>query len=167
MSTLECLTCGLVWPGSEAASCPGCAARGERAAHLIVTNERPSAVPADATGRLRIETSVLGDVHTIALAGELDMASGPTVRQIMSDICAEDARELVLDLSAIDFVDSEGFRVLLLGRELCREHRCNYSLIPGPGKVQRLFDLTRLVDKLRFRKPRRADAMREHPRPDR
>jgi anti-sigma B factor antagonist len=112
-------------------------------------------VPASATGHLRIETTVRDDIHTVVLSGELDMASGPTVRQIMRDICFEGAKELVLDMSGIEFVDSEGFRVLLIGRELCQEHRCTYSLVPAPKRVQPVFELTRLIDRLPFRKRRR------------
>jgi anti-anti-sigma factor len=74
----------------------------------------------------------------------------------MVDACDRGASELVLDLSGIEFVDSEGFRVLLGGRALCEEHLCTFCLIPAQTGVQRVLELTRIIDRLPFRKRRRS-----------
>jgi anti-anti-sigma factor len=155
---VECLTCGLELPHTASASCPKCTARDEIGVDFVVVNDQPSHVPASATGRLRIRKSVRGDTHAIVLAGELDMASGPVVREIIADACANGAQELVLDLTEIEFVDSEGFRVLLEGRALCEEHRCAYCLVPARTPVQHVFELTRVIDRLPFRKWRHPEA---------
>jgi anti-anti-sigma factor len=63
----------------------------------------------------------------------------------------------VLDLSQLGFIDSTGLHAVLTCRSLCQEHRCELSVVPGPGHVQRVFEITRLVDHLPFR---RSDAIR-------
>jgi anti-anti-sigma factor len=57
---------------------------------------------------------------------------------------------LTLDLSATTFIDSSGLRAVLLGKELTDEQGHGFSIIPGPPKVQRLFELTALLDVLPF-----------------
>jgi anti-anti-sigma regulatory factor len=47
-------------------------------------------------------------------------------------------------------MDSTGLRTVLLAKELCDSHGFELSLVPGPPKVQRLFELTALLDVLPF-----------------
>jgi anti-sigma B factor antagonist len=90
-----------------------------------------------------------GDRRTLAIAGELDLATAPELEARAEQLCAE-GRELVFDLSELAFIDSTGLLAILKTRELCAERRCGFFLTPGPPPVQRLFELTGLVDRLPF-----------------
>jgi anti-sigma B factor antagonist len=90
-----------------------------------------------------------GDRDTLAIVGELDLATAPELEARAEQLCAE-GRELVLDLSELAFIDSTGLLAILKTRELCAERRCGFFLIPGPPSVQRLFELTDLLDRLPF-----------------
>jgi anti-anti-sigma factor len=101
------------------------------------------------------------DSYTLLLTGELDLASAPALEQILPELCADGAREIVLDLSDLVFIDSTGLRTILTGMAVCEKHLCDFSLVPGTSAVQRVFELTGLGEKLPFRE-RAADAL---PRP--
>jgi anti-sigma B factor antagonist len=101
--------------------------------------------PAGFSLRARAE----GDRHTLALAGELDLATGPELERRAEQLCAE-GRQLILDLSELAFIDSSGLLAILKTRELCAGRRCGFFLTPGPPAVQRLFELTGLLDRLPF-----------------
>lgn len=49
----------------------------------------------------------------ISPVGELDLASAPQVRQLGVQLVADGARQVVLDLGGVDFVDSMGLAVLV------------------------------------------------------
>jgi anti-anti-sigma factor len=55
------------------------------------------------------------------------------------------------DLSAIEFVDSSGLSAILHGKSLCERSDCAYSLTPAQRPVERMFDMTGVKGRLRFR----------------
>jgi anti-sigma B factor antagonist len=98
-----------------------------------------------------------GDRHTLLLTGELDMAGAPELEARAKRLCAGRASELVLDLSQLEFIDSAGLNSILHVRAVCQEHMCGFCLTPGARRVQRVFEVTRLIDRLPFRKSRRGE----------
>jgi anti-sigma B factor antagonist len=104
---------------------------------------------------LRIQDRRDGDRHTLFLKGELDMASAPELEGRVEQAFSQSASELVLDLTQLEFIDSSGLNAILNVRTLCREHTCDFALTPGARPVQRLFEITRLIDRLPFREPSR------------
>jgi anti-anti-sigma factor len=93
------------------------------------------------------------------------MASAEELEGRAQLLCSQNARELVLDLTQLDFIDSAGLNAILRVRALCQEHTCDFGLTPGTRPVQRLFEITRLIDRLPFRKSRHGE-MAESPSPD-
>jgi anti-sigma B factor antagonist len=92
-----------------------------------------------------------GQRQVLVLGGELDMASAPALEGMFQQLCEGGAQELVLDLSGLDFIDSSGLRAILRCQAMCEEHLCDLGLVPGPREVQRVFELTRLTERLPFR----------------
>lgn len=87
-------------------------------------------------------------MHTIALRGELDLASAPQLEEAIGDI--DGAGTVKLDLRALAFIDSTGVRTTLAAREHCTRRGIDFTLIPGPKQVQRLFEIVGLLDVLPF-----------------
>ena len=54
-----------------------------------------------------------GDPPVLALSGELDPASAPTLDAAVDAALAEGASALVMDLGGLSFIDSAGLRSLL------------------------------------------------------
>ena len=62
-------------------------------------------------------------------------------------------RHLVLDLRGLTFMDSTGLRVVMRWDGTAREAGLAPVFIPGPPAVQRVFETTRLMDRLTFVDP--------------
>ncbi len=97
----------------------------------------------------RISVSSDGPRRTLMLAGELDLVSAGELEVVAAQVCAEELDELVVDLSGLSFVDSTGLRAILTCWDMTKG-RCEFRLIRGPRAVQRLFEVTGLLDRLPF-----------------
>ncbi len=153
MLRLKCLSCGLDVPyeGSAGDLCPRCLVREQRAVELMTISDQPSAVRST-TGHLRIYTAAKDQSHVLTLSGELDIGSAQVLEAAIDEACAAGAKELVLDLCGIDFMDSMGLRALLNGRRTCEASGCAYRLTPASRPVQRVLDATGLQAGVSWRK---------------
>jgi anti-anti-sigma factor len=100
--------------------------------------------------QLEVQEVVRDGVYWLALSGELDLASVSLLQETVNDLAGEAISAVVLDLSRLTFMDSTGVRATLDARVLCERRGYRFSLIPGPAQVQRLFELTGLLDILPF-----------------
>jgi anti-sigma B factor antagonist len=157
MIRLKCLNCGLAIPyqGSEGDLCPRCMSRAGQAVRLIPVSDRVSPGSRASMGRLSIHSYQRDEQQTIVLKGELDMASAPLLESALSDACTGDVRDLVLDMSGVEFIDSSGLKAILHGKTLCERGQRAFSLTPATRPAQRVFEATGLVDRLRFRRTAR------------
>jgi anti-anti-sigma factor len=88
--------------------------------------------------------------HRLVLTGELDLAPAAGLEATLLRLCREGTKEIALDLSKLRFMGSIGLRLVLLARELCQQHGYEFQLIAGPANVQRVFEMTGLLDVLPF-----------------
>jgi anti-sigma B factor antagonist len=79
------------------------------------------------------------------------MSSAPLLEATVRRSCTDASEAIVLDLSGLTFMDSTGLRVLMVAKELCAKHGCELQLVPGPAQVQRLFEITGVLEQLSFR----------------
>ncbi|HEX3518546.1 MAG TPA: STAS domain-containing protein [Solirubrobacteraceae bacterium] len=100
--------------------------------------------------QLEVQEVVRDGAYWLALSGELDLASASLLQETVNDLAGEAISAVVLDLSGLTFMDSTGVRATLAARELCERRGYRFSLISGPAQVQRLFELTGLLDVLPF-----------------
>ncbi|MFL6107607.1 MAG: STAS domain-containing protein [Marmoricola sp.] len=49
----------------------------------------------------------------IRVGGDVDIDTAPTLRSLVTDLLAEGRRDLVVDVSGVDFIDSTGLGVLV------------------------------------------------------
>jgi anti-sigma B factor antagonist len=88
--------------------------------------------------------------HRLVLTGELDLGPAAELEAMLLRLCADGTKEITLDLSKLTFMGSTGLRTVLLAKELCEQHGCEFLLIAGPKNIQRMFELTGLIDALPF-----------------
>jgi anti-anti-sigma factor len=100
---------------------------------------------------LEVEDRGRDGVYTLVLSGELDVASLATFEAAMSRLYVDGTIAITLDLSGLRFIDSSGLGAIIHAGKLCERHGYGFSLLPGPRSVQRLFELTGLLDLLPFR----------------
>jgi anti-sigma B factor antagonist len=101
---------------------------------------------------LEIDERAGGGGRALMLGGELDMASAPMLHAAVSRICENGAAgaRITLDLSGLAFIDSTGMAEVILTSQLCDRDGFELTVVPGPRAVQRLFELTGLIDALPF-----------------
>jgi anti-anti-sigma factor len=101
---------------------------------------------------LEIDELVDGQRYTLVLGGELDIASAVTLHGTVERVRATGAATsaVTLDLSGLIFIDSTGLAEIILTGQLCDRDGYEFALIPGPRAVQRLFEVTGLIDALPF-----------------
>ncbi len=57
------------------------------------------------------------------------------------------------------FIDSTGLAAIILANKICERDGHDFWLVPGPRAIQRLFEITGLIEVLPFREtPTAADA---------
>ena len=93
-----------------------------------------------------------GPVATVAVKGELDVATAP---DLIAAIAALEPgyEELVIDLSECSFFASSGISVLLDENGRGAGEGFRLVVVKAPPEVQRIFDLTSLDDIITFREP--------------
>ena len=89
-------------------------------------------------------------MHTICVEGELDLATAADLERELTRAEDSDAQSIILDLSGLQFIDSTGVRLLLRAQARSREDSNRLALLRGPAAVQRVFDLTGILDLLPF-----------------
>ncbi|RST17758.1 anti-sigma factor antagonist [Streptomyces sp. WAC05374] len=86
---------------------------------------------------LTVDEAGHGAWTVLSVQGELDLVSSPVVRRRVHDAVAEGRRDLVLDLSGVQFCDSSGVGVLIASRRLLHSCRGRLRLIlPARGAVE-------------------------------
>jgi anti-sigma B factor antagonist len=90
---------------------------------------------------LSIRRSRDGWVERLTVLGELDMATVPILERAFSAVLAEgDVRMIVVDLSALSFMDSSGIHLLLRMKDACGAAD-RLRIVNGSPAVVRLLDL--------------------------
>ena len=85
----------------------------------------------------------------ITLQGEIDMATVDGLEARLAEICDREPA-VTVDLRRVGFLDCLGLR-LLVGRHDASEARGErIDFVPGPSAVQRVFELTRTLERLHF-----------------
>lgn len=92
--------------------------------------------------QLQIEVRHEGAGVVLALSGELDMASAERLQQAVDDPALGTEASVVLDLEALQFIDSTGLRVILRALERCRARGQDFAITRGSPQVQRLLSIT-------------------------
>jgi anti-sigma B factor antagonist len=80
----------------------------------------------------------------VALRGELDVADAASVAAALIAVAAR-ARELIVDLAGLEFIDSSGLAALVLARKQARQAGGDLLLAAPQAQVLRVLAITRLA----------------------
>jgi anti-sigma B factor antagonist len=85
-------------------------------------------------------------VTTVAASGELDLAAAPELAAAVAR--HHDARLLVLDVTAVTFIDSSGVRALIEADRSRAGAGSRLAVLAGEGPVRRMLELCGLEGRL-------------------
>ena len=80
----------------------------------------------------------------IAVTGEIHVTTAPEFSQRLNDAIADGVRDVVIDMSGVEFIDSTGLSVLLNGLRRVTRNDGHLSLVISNPTVLRLFEITKL-----------------------
>ncbi|HEV2058750.1 MAG TPA: STAS domain-containing protein [Solirubrobacteraceae bacterium] len=89
-------------------------------------------------GQLTLRSHREGDVHTIALTGEMDLSNATEVERELLHVEATDATTIVIDLAGLQFMDSTGIRLLVAADARSRADSGRLRLTRPPEQVFRV-----------------------------
>jgi anti-sigma B factor antagonist len=95
------------------------------------------------TGACRIEDDSTQEANTVfSASGELDLHVAPELEDRIDAAIEQGAKLVVLDLSAVTFIDSMALGVLLGAANQLRTHGGRLRLVVPSGELRRIFEIS-------------------------
>lgn len=93
-----------------------------------------------------------GEHVRIEVAGEIDLATCPRLKwELLAAIeAATPPRKILIDLSAVTFIDARGVGVLVDGLDAARRRGVDYAVQNAQGIVLRVLDILGLAETLQL-----------------
>jgi anti-anti-sigma factor len=92
--------------------------------------------------RFEVTAKTEDGVATVAVDGELDIATAPVLDAKLADVERDGAVSLLLDLGRVRFLDSTGLRSLLSARRRAEATGRRLRLANLPPDVERVLEVT-------------------------
>ena len=94
-----------------------------------------------------IQTSTADGALILAAAGEIDLATAPQLGDAIH--AANGVNRVVVDLSAVTFIDSSGLNALVHGQRSLADRDISLRVVSPTDKVvYKVFEMTRLTSQL-------------------
>lgn len=93
---------------------------------------------------MKIRTQNYNNVTVVELQGELDCDSAAAFKSTVTDMVAKHKNGIAIDMSNIEFIDSEGLEILLWARDYCNENNCPLRLTALNENCAKILEITRL-----------------------
>jgi anti-sigma B factor antagonist len=87
-----------------------------------------------------------GEPRDVQIRGEIDLATAPELEAQVIQAFEGGPSSVVLDLTALTFIDSSGLRALVSLSNHARDRGASLALKNVPRHAQRVLDLTGLAD---------------------
>ena len=93
---------------------------------------------------MKVRTQDYNDVTVVELQGELDSDFTELFQNTITNIIATRKVGIVLDMSNVGFIDSEGLERLLWARDHCDQNNCQLRLAGLDENCEKILEITRL-----------------------
>ena len=91
-----------------------------------------------------------GDAHVLTVAGELDVATAPGLRDELSRISDDGGSEIVVDLLNVPIVDSMALGILVEASKRTNARGGTFRVVSDDRRVARVIEITGLDRVLRL-----------------
>jgi len=80
----------------------------------------------------------------LVVRGEVDIATAPKLREKLVELASQGAKQVVVDLDGVDFLDSTGLGVLIGGMKRLRGLDGDLTLVCTQPRILKVFEITGL-----------------------
>ena len=94
---------------------------------------------------LSITTSETDGKTVVAVGGEIDVYTAPRLRDKITELVADGIYQIVIDMEAVEFLDSTGLGVLVGGLKKVRAHDGSLELVCNQDRLLKIFRITGLA----------------------
>ena len=94
---------------------------------------------------LGLEVSERDGWAVLAVRGEVDVYTAPRFRERLIELVSEGKHRIIVDLEAVDFLDSTGLGVLVGGLKRLRSHDGDLVLVCTRSRILKVFEITGLT----------------------
>jgi len=94
---------------------------------------------------LTLSTREVDGTTIVAVGGEIDVYTAPKLRDKITELVAEGIYTIVIDMEAVEFLDSTGLGVLVGGLKKVRAHDGSLELICTQDRLLKIFRITGLA----------------------
>ncbi|HEY2813852.1 MAG TPA: STAS domain-containing protein [Acidimicrobiales bacterium] len=84
------------------------------------------------------------DWTVLAVSGEIDIATAPSLREKLHTLLAEGRSNLIIDLDEVTFLDSTALGVLVGVLKRARTEGGELRIVSNQPRVRKVFEITRL-----------------------
>lgn len=81
----------------------------------------------------------------VSVGGEIDVYTAPRLRDEITDLVSDGRYHIVIDLEAVEFLDSTGLGVLVGGLKKVRAHDGSLQLVCTQERLLKIFRITGLA----------------------
>lgn len=82
--------------------------------------------------------------HVVGVSGDVDLSNAEEVKNAIETAMAAGAKEIVVDLRQVGFMDSTGLRVMIESHEKLEADGGKLAIVASEGPIERLFEITAL-----------------------
>lgn len=100
--------------------------------------------PEEREGQFSISIETNPGSYIVALRGELDIATVDQLTSALEGVIPASGERLVIDLTAVSFMDSTGLRVLIAANGAAAEGGYELLIVTGDSPAKRVLELTRM-----------------------
>jgi len=91
------------------------------------------------------------ELVTLAITGRLDTTTAPNLATVISEL-SEDTKELIFDMSGVEYISSAGIRVLLGAYKKMNSNQGTMRMEKVNDMVYEVFEMTGLLEMLESEK---------------
>ena len=94
---------------------------------------------------LTLATREVGETTVVAVGGEIDVYTAPKLRDKITELVGAGIYDIVIDLEAVEFLDSTGLGVIVGGLKKVRAHEGSLRLVCTQDRLLKIFRITGLA----------------------
>lgn len=95
---------------------------------------------------MEIHLRELDKALIVDITGEIDLFTSPRLREFLLPLYKMDQRPILLNLNAVEYIDSSGLATLIEGLQISRKNARKYGLFGLSQRVRNVFEVSRLTE---------------------